>query len=244
MYDLRRFGLREMILSSRGLRLLGAGCESFEEAAGQVVEFFFQSFRDMNGGSVGGTPDLNCALVRCFKTHRFGELPPNLREVVSGTMAGATPEAAMMCLTLMASRGAEPAWNTRYGSVGHRAIPLATAAMIERAPMIARLIEQVGLQPRDVLRASDEGTERAALDVFHVENAEGSPFVPAQEFVQQYKIRSVLGFGGMLPRGDLFFVLLFSRVPVTPETAALFRTLAFSAKLVFLNHANGQVFAE
>lgn len=114
--------------------------------------------------------------------------------------------------------------------------------------MIARLIEQVGFRPGDVLRASQAmpgAPDRPALDVFHVENAEASPFVPAQaDFVIPNGIRSVLGFGGMLPNGELFFVLLFSRVPVPQATAALFRTLALSVKLVLLSYAGGRVFAE
>ena len=51
--------------------------------------------------------------------------------------------------------------------------------------------------------------------------AAGSPYIPAQEdFVQPVGIRSVLGFGGMLPGGDIFVVILFSRGIATFEKIA------------------------
>ncbi len=238
VYDLESFGLQQMIGSSRVLRQLGEGSGSMEEAAGRVVDFFHDSFR------VPGTGESAFVLVRCFKTHRFGELPPDLREAALGGLHGGLADEAMMCLALLATRGAQAAWNTRHGSRGHRAIPLATMAMLERAPMIARLVEQVGLLPAELLQGRVEEQKRA-LDVFHVEEAQGSAFVPAQaEFVMPMGVRSVLGLGGQLPNGELFFVLLFSRVRVVGTTASLFRTLALGVKLALLDHAYGRAFHE
>ena len=51
-------------------------------------------------------------------------------------------------------------------------------------------------------------------NVFHTEPAVGSPLIPAQdEFVVPHGVRSVLGFGDMLETGDLYVVILFSKVP-------------------------------
>ena len=62
------------------------------------------------------------------------------------------------------------------------------------------------------------------------------------EFVVPFGIKSVLGFGGVLPPGDLFAVIMFSRVPVPRETADLFRNLALSVKLAILPFSRGPVF--
>jgi hypothetical protein len=67
--------------------------------------------------------------------------------------------------------------------------------------------------------------------VFHVESALGSPYIPAQEdFVVRFGIKSVLGFGGLLVNGDLFAVILFTTVQVSPASADRFRTLALDVK--------------
>jgi len=87
-------------------------------------------------------------------------------------------------------------------------------------------------------------TEQSNFNVFHVPEAQGSPYVPAQkEFVIPYGVKSVVGFGGLLPTGDLFAVILFSRVHVPHESAQLFKTLALSTKLAMVSVAETRVFA-
>ena len=240
MFDLEHFGLREMIESSRALRQLAERSTSMEGAAREIVDFLMDAFR------VGGTGAPASVLVRCFKTHRFGELPPDLREVATGAMHGAAPDPATLCLTLLATRGMRPEWNSRHTSTAHRAIPLATPEMVAHAPMIARLVQQMGLEPADVVAAPKEtlwALERRTLDVFHIEDARGSAFVPAQkDFVEPCGVRSVLGFGGLLPSAELFAILLFTTVHIEHETAELFRNLGLAAKLVLLRHAGRRVF--
>ena len=51
----------------------------------------------------------------------------------------------------------------------------------------------------------------------------------------------ILGMGGLLPSGELFVVMIFSKVKITREVAAMFRTL--SVKLVLLPFAGGRIFA-
>ncbi|HEY4025040.1 MAG TPA: hypothetical protein VGO86_01310, partial [Candidatus Dormibacteraeota bacterium] len=54
---------------------------------------------------------------------------------------------------------------------------------------------------------------------------------PAQEeFVRPFGIRSVLGFGGLLGRQDLYAVIIFAKAPIPRASAALFRAIAHSAK--------------
>jgi hypothetical protein len=47
-------------------------------------------------------------------------------------------------------------------------------------------------------------------------------------------IGSVLGFGGMLPDGELFTVIIFARVAIPTPTAEMFRTIALNLKLGLL----------
>src|SRR5262249_41137651 len=129
-------------------------------------------------------------------------------------------------------------WNDRRGSAGHRAIPLASEAMVRRSPMIAQLVSQLGLEVATLLEPDPQllvDLEQRSYNVFHVADARGSPYVPAQEsFVIPHGIRSVIGFGGLFPSGNLFAVILFTTTPIPRETADLFRPLALSVKLAVM----------
>jgi len=134
----------------------------------------------------------------------------------------------------MATVGQTAAWNSRHNSRGHRAIPLPSPEIIEKAPMISQLIKEFGLEVSSVLQPSPEVVRELAgkrHGVFHVEDALGSPYIPAQdEFVVRFGIQSVLGFGGLLVNGDLFAVILFTTVRVSQAAADRFRTLALDVK--------------
>lgn len=243
-HDLTNFGLGEMLKCSLEIRRISRGQPHVEAAAKRICRFLYD---ELSG------PDERraCALVRCYKTHRFGALPRDLqrfarRSLPTSPGETATTTDAIRCLTLVATVGDEAAWNERHLSSGHQAIPLVSPKMVERAPMIAQLIRQFGLDLADVVQPSPDVMRDLAgktYGVFHVETAAGSPYIPAQApFVERYGIRSVLGFGGSLTGGDLFAVILFSRVIVTPGVADRFRTLALDVKGVFLPFGEDAVF--
>lgn len=118
--------------------------------------------------------------------------------------------------------------------------------MVEQAPMIAALIRDFGLELADVTDPKPEdvrNTEGKSYGVFHVEQALGSPSIPAQEeFVARYGVESVVGFGGSLASGDLFAVILFSRVRVSAASAERFRTLALDVKALYFPFTDSTVF--
>jgi len=153
----------------------------------------------------------------------------------------------MKFLTLLASAGVKPEWNGRESSAGHQAIPLASVQIVQKAPMIWQLIQQLGLEVATVVEpdaALMMDFARRNFNVFHVPEAVGSPYLPDQaDFVIPFGIHSVVGFGGMLPSGNLFAVILFSRVHLSQETAKLFKPLAISAKLAILSYPEAKVFA-
>ncbi|HEV7593616.1 MAG TPA: hypothetical protein VGO33_01370 [Gemmatimonadaceae bacterium] len=226
-YDLTNFGLGEMLKSSPRLRETATGAPTFELAAQRICRFLYDELQGPDG-------ERQCALVRCYKTNAFGSLDPELQSYVRAAMDFRQPWPAMKCLTLMATVGQTAAWNSRHSSSGHRAIPLPSPEIVEKAPMISQLIKEFGLEISSVLQPSPEVVRELAgkrHGVFHVENALGSPYIPAQEdFVVRFGIRSVLGFGGLLINGDLFAVILFSTVHVSQASADRFRTLALDVK--------------
>jgi two-component system NtrC family sensor kinase len=241
-FDLHRFELSDMIEMGRALRQTAAGSGSMEETAAGIVQYLYNHFTDP------GTKEKNCVLVRFFKTHRFSNLPTELQDFARDIAHGSEDlNHDTRCLTLLATSGSRREWNTRGASAGHKAIPLTTEEVVRKAPMVAQLIQQIGLDIGQVIgdgRSLMIDAEQRNYNVFHVPEAQGSPFVPAQDFVRQYGVKSVIGFGGMLPSAELFAVILFSRVFIPRESAEMFRTLALGIKLAILPFAGGQVFSK
>lgn len=244
---LKSFGLTEMLRCSVALRRAAAGARNMEDAARRICRYLYSEFGAVTtaaGASerIGGG---DCALVRLYKTHPYNRLEPSLRRFADKQLGGEKAPPGLRCLTLLGSAGDEPDWNDRNTSRGHRAIPLPSPRIVEQAPMVAQLIRQFGLDLADVVSPSPEFVREMAgrsYGVFHVENAVGSPFIPAQDFVARYGIRSVIGFGGALRSGDIFATIMFSRVEITPEVAERFRTIALDVKSALFNFDDDQVF--
>jgi hypothetical protein len=171
-------------------------------------------------------------LVRCYKTHTYGALPPDIQRIAKrayGTMAFSPPQPDLKCLVLLATVGDEPGWNDRRASKNHQAIPLPSKEIVERAPMIAQLIRELGIDVSEIIQPTRGVVRELAgksYGVFHVAEATGSRYIPAQDFVQQHDVRSVVGFGGTLPDGEMIAMIVFSRVPIGIDVADRFRTMA------------------
>ncbi len=238
--DLTKFGLSEMLRCSTELRRATKDAPTMEDAAQRVCRVLYEEL-------ITSEKSKACALVRCYKTHPYGKLEPELQSFAQAGLQGRTPVPTMRCLILLGTAGDEPAWNSRRTSLEHQAIPLPSAEMIEKAPMIAQLIRQFGLELTDVIQPATDlmrGVAGKTYGVFHVPEANGSPYIPAQkDFVLRFGIRSVVGFGGSLPSDDLFAVILFARVPVSSETADRFRNLALDVKSGFFPYREGEIFS-
>jgi len=230
MFDLRNFTLHDMSKLGSSLRRLGDCTETMEEVADRVVRYLYENLGDAAGVR-------SCALVRFFKTHSYSALDAGLRDFADGMLRDA-PKPGLRCLTLLATAGDESAWNSREASLAHRAIPLVGPEILHNAPMISSLLQQLGVEFEMFLRPESGlmvEAEQSSFNVFYVPDARGSAQIPAQaDFVRPVGVRSVLGFGGMLPRGDIFVVILFAKVPIPRETAEMFRTLALNVKAAVL----------
>ena len=232
MHSLASFSISDMTECASELRKLGAGASSLQDVAQRIASYLYLQL----GNDQTGRQD--CALVRCFLTRAYGALDPQSQDCARRALACGHGSLDMKCLTLFGTAGERPEWNERNRSKRYRSIPLADKQVVSQFPMVSQLLQQLGVdftsrrQPE-----SDRPIDQAnhILNVFHVAEAKGSPFLPAQdEFVIPFGIESVLGFGGVLPSTELFTVILFSKQRISRETAELFKPLAKSVESALL----------
>ncbi|MEP6516894.1 histidine kinase [Microcoleus vaginatus] len=173
-------------------------------------------------------------LVRLFKTHPYGELEDSLQQSARRLIEGNSPAADMKCWTLLAAAGTQPQWNSRHTAAEDTAIPLVSTKLVAQMPAISEIIRQFGLDIPTFLGIEPERflqLEPAVLNIFHVSEAKGSRFIPEQNsLIIPYNVKSVLGFGGLLPSGSLFAVVMFLKVKIPQSRAEMFKDLALSVK--------------
>lgn len=232
--ELSRLRLTDAIVLGGEIRRATAGARSMEEAARRIVDRLYE------GLVMGPEEEPACVLARFFKTHPAGDLDPELAAIARASLPSPEFPLSGPVLVLVATRGARPEWNSRHSSRGHKAIPIGSRELLARSPMITRLVQQLGVEEAILGRVESSiliDREERTYNVFHVPDALGSPYVPAQEeFVAPHGVRSVVGFGALLPSGNLFAVILFTRVGLPEGAAELFRTLALSVQLAILPH--------
>lgn len=233
-FDLEHLNAASVEACDRALRTIAAGAESRQEAAARVVNFFYECFEQPSTGKSA------CVLARCFQTCSYALLPLDYQHAADRILESLPEQPSahdeMRCLALLATHGERSLWNDPRTSVGHQAIPLPSAEFVEQAPMISRLMKQLGVPIHRLITAPGEGSLLLEelpreFNVFHIPKALGSPFIPGQaNFVVPFGVQSAVGMGGPLPDGQLFAVVIFSRVPVSREVATFFRTLAASVR--------------
>jgi len=232
MSDMLKFSLIDLVRCSAQLRAIAGQSATMEDAACGIVQHLYTSLVSSENPT-----EKACALVRFYKTHPLGRLDEQRKQFVGAERVATLPWSTP-CLTLLATRGDEPAWNDVASSRGHQAIPLRDQAAVAELPMVARIVQQLGLDLGPIF--DNDGTlvfqdAQRTCNVFHVVDALGSPYLPAQvDFVEKYGIQSVLGFGGVLPTGDFFAIILFAKVKILPSVGELFKPLALSARVALL----------
>ena len=230
-FDLSALGAHHVALLGKLLRDRTSASRDLVAVAETMVELLWDTLRHDEGAR-------SVALARVFCTTRFhaleAEAQAAARALARGELAPEVP-----CLTLLATRGLEPAWNDPRASRGHRAIPLPTPAAVEQLPMISALLRQLGIDVAHVVRGDRDIMTRASersFSAFYVPAAVDSPYVPAQsDFVVRYGVASAFGFGGVLPSGEVFATIVFSRVAVPEATARAFETLALHLRLAMID---------
>ena len=104
----------------------------------------------------------NVVLARLFLTQPFGRLPDDLRrsawnvveaQGLQGDIRETTP-----VLTLLGTSGRLAEWCDRRRSRTHAAIPLCSRVFVDSIPMLARMLQEMGI--RNALRQKGPGQGR------------------------------------------------------------------------------------
>lgn len=232
-YNFSEFTLQNMFECGLALRQMGNNSNSMEEVSNKIIRYLYNSFIDSQ------TQEKSCVLVRFFKTHSYQDLEKNLQQLVSKNLPDSSIHKKLKCLTLLATVGDQKSWNNRLDSQQHQVIPLLSSEDIKKIPMIAQLVHQFGLDSDLILTRTPDlilELEQKNYNVFYIQEALSNPYIPDQEsFVIPFGIKSVLGFGGMLPCGNLFAVIMFSKTTIPKDTAQMFNSLALNVKAAILN---------
>ena len=241
MYDLQKMTLRDMSECGCALRSMSNKAHSMEDTTNNIIDYLYNNLVDKQTG------EKSCVLIRFFKTHPYGELTPELQDYVCNILGDkdlATHD--LKCLTLLATAGELPAWNSRYQSERYKAIPLTDKNTIARIPMIAQVISQLGLDLDNVIKPDANliaYLEQKIYNVFYVPDALESDYITAKSsFVVPFNVKSVIGIGGLLPSGNMFVVLMFLKNNVPRFTTNLLRPLALNVKMAILPFDNNIIF--
>lgn len=179
-------------------------------------------------------------------TYPYPRLDPELRQLANEILDGQPFRQGMKCLVQLATIGIRPEWNSTKLSKEHRVIPLLSEHTVEQIPMISQMIYQLGIDIANVLNPNPNliiELESKVFNVFHVPNALGSPYIPAQDrFVVPFGIKSVLGFGSILPTGNLFSLIIFSKTKIPRETANMFKNIALNVRMSVLPFVTEKIF--
>lgn len=223
-------------------------CNTLDLAAQKFNNVLFDTFEE------------SIVLTRLFATVPYGKLPPANKEFVDtlAQSAGITSllREEMLVISLLGTRGEKAAWNSRHDSQGHVGIPLASADFVEAIPMISRLLKELGLG-LDWIDSHDTDIIARVIGkmagVFHVPDAKtgldhkGRQIIAAQDFVDEYKVKTVFGLGGAyLYLGSTTFLanIIFTREQIEKRQAERYMTLlnTFKTTTVGLD-ASGRIFA-
>jgi hypothetical protein len=204
--------------------------DSLEGAAKTFVNDIYQKFKE------------SIVLLRLFVTIPYSNLPPDIRTSVQNLakVANLTLNEKSIILTLFGTVGERDEWSDRKKSKGHQGIPLASKEFVDSIPMMSALLEQLDFD-LGWLRDGKEIPTRLTYRLggtFYVEDAssakdkKGRLIIQMQEFVKEFNIKTVFGFGGDYSSGGKFLtVICFIREHITINQALLFESLGNSFKI-------------
>jgi hypothetical protein len=195
-------------------------------------------------------------LHRVFGTVAFLNLPESDKHIVKNlaTTRGCSGELKeeTIVVSLLGTRGKKAIWNDRFKSVNHRGIPLLSASFIKTIPMIAALMIDTGkgidwiAKQRTKILVKTFGQMARLVYVDDAESAvtgEGFKTVPAQDFVRDNRVRTVIGLGGAYLDRTFVSVLFFTDETISLEQAKKFMPLVNTFKTATTGHVmSGRIF--
>ncbi len=181
--------------------------------AGSLAEVATTIVRELRGAFPAGSDQLAFVLARLFTAERLEDLPERLQQLAANRSAEPLAPGTR-CLTLLGTDGDLVEWQSPTTSRAHQVIPLPSRDPLSRAPTVAALVRELGMDAAALLDEVDPADfDRVGThsDVFYVADAPGiQRLIPDQLLVAEHGVRSVVGFGGLLPAGRMFAVVLFS----------------------------------
>lgn len=240
MYDLTKFTLQDMTHCGDALQQFGLKAKHVEELTDLMCRYFYEHLIDKKTG------EKTSVLVRFFMTYPYASLDGELQKLAEGILQGHPVSQELKCLILMATAGVLPEWNSTKLSKGHRVLPLINEEMLKQNLMVYQFLYQLGIDISNVLNPDPKlamELENKIFSVYYVPDAPGSPYIPAQnEFVVPFGIKSALGFGGMLPTGNLFSLIIFSKTKIPRTTADMFKNIALNVRMAVLPFVSEKIF--
>jgi hypothetical protein len=189
-------------------------------------------------------------LVRFYVTIPYHQIPDKDKEFVKSLSSKFQLENLLKdktyVLSLLGTYGQEAGWNDRYKSQGHLGIPLLSANFVESIPMVSRLMSdmKIGLdwlenQNTDIIIKSLGNMAR----LFYVKDAvttvddKNRKIVPATDFVNKYKIKTVFGLGGCYLNGMFISMIIFTKEEIDKPVVEQFMTLINTIKAATMDTA-------
>lgn len=203
---------------------------SYENIAQDFMDEFYNKFKD------------SIILSRVFLTVPYSRLPQKNKVFVDKLADTHSIQELIndntLILSLVGSAGIEEQWFDRRNSQDHIGIPLASADFIDRVPMMSRLLRQLGLD-LNYISSDDTKLVKHTLGrmngMFYVKDAKtevdikGRKIIAAQNFVDKYKVKTVMGFGGGYTGPYPFYTcIIFLNETIEPSRARL-----ISAEMAF-----------
>lgn len=220
------------------------GCDCMQAATQTCVEGIYDAFAD------------SIVLIRLFMVLPLEKLPDRdqtfVKQVLEDRDIASLLNEETLVLSLLGTCGLEPEWGDRYQSKRYLGIPLVTSDFVSTMPMVAKLMDDLGiglawLDARDtdlVVRAMG-----GAAQIFYVADAKmavdeaGRRVVAREDFVSTYDVQTVFGLGGSYVDGTLITMLVFTRESIARSEVDRFQLLFNEIKQSSVNFVlTGQIF--
>ena len=124
-------------------------------------------------------------------------------------------------------------------SQGHVGIPLVSSGFVDQIPMIARLLQQIGIglnwiDTEDIKIVAENASTLSGMfyvaDAATEEDSQGRKIIPMQDFVSQYGVKTVFGFGSGYSNGMIVVLVVFTNESVPESKAKIFEPLISTFK--------------
>jgi hypothetical protein len=185
-----------------------ANGSTLQEAFQKTVSTLYENFKE------------SIVLARIYQLMTYKDLPESDKRFVTNLATNLNIADKIQnespVLSLMATAGKESKWNNRENSSGHLGIPFISEPFVRGIPMMLALLQATGLEIPGVGKLkADVAMPFFNQGVFLVEDAtkemddKGRLIIPAQDFVKEHNVKSVLGFGHAEVLHNTFTVALF-----------------------------------